>query len=77
MRYFIIIWTTGWLLTLAWYFFNTLLICFGPHRLQRPEHRRRLVRGNIMEALFAVILWPLEAGMIVAWLLFNGRGRGR
>lgn len=29
------------------------------------------------EALFAIILWPVEAGMIVVWLLFNGRGRGR
>jgi hypothetical protein len=73
MTYFIIIWTTGWLLTVAWYLINTLIF----YRSQRPEHRRRFVHGNIMEALFAIILWPVEAGMIVAWLLFNGRGRGR
>jgi hypothetical protein len=73
MIYFIIIWTTGWLLTVAWYLFNTLLY----YRSQRPEHRHRFLYGNTKEALYAIVLWPLEAGMILVWLLFNGRGRGR
>jgi len=73
MTYFIIIWTTGWLLTVAWYLFNTFIF----YRNQRPEYRRRFVQGNIIEALSAVILWPVLAGMIVVWFAFNGRGRGR
>ena len=73
IHFIIIIWITGWLLTITWYLVTTLIF----YRTQRPEHRRRFVEGNMKEALFAIILWPVEAGMIVVWLLFNGRGRGR
>jgi hypothetical protein len=73
MANFIKFWVIGWLVMAAWY----LMVALMGYRSQPPERRGKFILHNLMGALISVVWWPGAMLIIIAWAIFNGRGRSR
>jgi len=73
MANFVKIWLIGWLVMAAWY----LIVMLISYRSQLPGRRGQLVLHTLYGALFGIVWWPFAMLFIIAWLVFNGRGRSR
>jgi len=73
MASFIKIWVIGWLVMAAWYLCGMLI----SYRSQLPEQRGKFVLHSLYGALISIVWWPFAMLFMIAWLVFNGRGRSR